>query len=215
MIIALIGPSGSGKTTIINNLKNWNYFKNKKVIIRKEDDFKIIRLAKFILGDKIFTEYKEQKFFIKDSKSIKSTLFSWVVYWFYPLAIYCEFLWTYFLYSTIWNNRVLLCDRYIYDYLVTLEEMLDIHNPVARFLIYRFPKPYSIFYLSINKDTSLTRNKDNIEGKITSSIILHESVIKKYNDLVRRLKILTIKNDNNILHTLSEIKDYIYALKSV
>lgn len=211
MIIACVGPSGSGKTTVINHLKHWEYFKERKISIWKEDDFKIIKLLKLILGDNIFSQYKEQKFFNNKPNSLKSIIFSKVVFFSYPLVIYLEFLWIYFLYTIIWRGRLLLCDRYIYDYLVTFEEMLGIRSPIVKYLIFKFPKPYLTFYLCIDKSISLARNKDNIKGKITVSSSLHESVIKKYTAIATQLGILSIGSGDRISSTIDEIKYYIQA----
>lgn len=211
MIIALVGPSGSGKSTIINYLQKCELLKTRNVVIRKEDDFFIIKLLKLILGDKPFSDYKQEKFFDKKSQSLKSKIFSQGVYWFYPLAIYCEFIWIYILYSIIWKNRILLSDRYIYDYLITFEEMLGIRSYFVRLLITHFPKPYLSFYLKISKKTSLSRNKDNIEGKITSRSNLHDNVLRGYNGIVSKLRIMVISSEQALLDTQNEIGYYIHA----
>lgn len=211
MIITCIGPSASGKTTIIKNLKDWDYFKGRKIVIRKEDDFKLIQFLKFILGDRLFTQYKEQKFFNDNPSTFKAIIFSTIVYWFYPWVIYLEFLCIYVLYSTLWRDRVLLSDRYIYDYIVTFEEMLHIKNPIAKFLILNFPKPYLSFYLKISKEKSILRNKDDIQGKITAFDSLHERVIKKYNNIATKLELIAVDSNDSVVNTVDQIKYYIYA----
>lgn len=211
MIIAFFGTSGSGKTTAINHLKDWDYFKGKKVVIKSEDDFIILNFLKSLIGNKQFNEYKEQKFFDRKPNSLTSIFFSWIVYWFYPIVIYIESLSIYLVYSTIWKNRILLSDRYIYDYLVTLEEVLNIKNPVTRFLMSNFPKPYLSIYLKISKATSLSRNKNNIKGKITTNVNLHERILKRYDKLSKNSGIVTVSSNKEINATVKEIRDYIGA----
>jgi len=210
MIIAIIGASGSGKTTIISHLKQWKFFKKSRVIVKDEDNFLILNFLKSIFGNKLFNEYKQQKFFNKAPQSLTSQLFSGVAYWLYPAIIYLEFLITHILYSTIWRNQVLICDRYLYDYLVTFEEMLNIRSPIMNFLVIRFPKPHLCFYLQISKKISLARNKNNIPGKITSSSDLHERVLRRYNSLAHQLAMIKVRGDQNKFDAVEEIEDYIY-----
>lgn len=211
MIIAFFGTSGSGKTTAINHLKDWDYFKGKKVVIKSEDDFIILNFLKSLIGNKQFYEYKEQKFFDKKPNSLISIFFSWIVYWFYPVIIYIESLSIYLVYSTIWKNRILLSDRYTYDYLVTLEEVLNIKNPITGFLMSNFPKSHLSIYLKISKATSLSRNKNNIKGKITTNVNLHERILKRYDKLSKNYGIVTVSSDKDINATIKEIKGYIWA----
>jgi len=211
MIIAIIGASGAGKSTIINHLKQWKFLKSKRIIVKEEDNFLILKLLKSIFGKKLFNEYKQQKFFNKEPKTLKAKLFSGIVYWFYPAIIYLEFMITHILYSTIWRKRVLISDRYIYDYLVTFEEMLNIHNRAVSFLINKFPKPYLIIYLKVNQQTSLARNKDNIKGKITANRKLHGRVLNRYNELASQLSILIVNSDGNKYTTIREVKEYLYS----
>ena len=101
MIIACIGPSGSGKTTITRNIRKWDYLNGRKVNIKEEDNFITLKFLKLIFGDKLFAQYKNQKYFNQKAFSYLSTIFSWAVYWFYPLIIYLEFITTHFIYTAV------------------------------------------------------------------------------------------------------------------
>lgn len=211
MIIAFTGTSGSGKTTVIDRLKKWDFLKRKKLVAKNEDDFLTFKVIKFFLGDKLFTKYKEGKFFNQKEASVGSRLFSFLVYWFYPLVIYFEFLWLHLVYSMIFKNRVLLSDRYIYDYIVTFKEVLNIYNPVVKILLENFPKPHLCFYLKISKKVAFERNKNSIEGKITALPSHHEKVVGEYDRLALKHKLLTVSGESNVQHEAEEVKHYIYA----
>lgn len=211
MIIAFTGASGSGKTTLINTLKEWNFLKSKKIIVKKEDDFLTFEVIRFLLGDKLFTRYKEEKFFDKKEASVGTKVFSFLVYWFYPIVVYLELLWLHIVYSIIFKSHVLLSDRYVYDYIVTFKKVLNIYNPIAKVLLNNFPKPYLTFYLKISKKTAVERNKNNIKGKITASPLHHEKVVEEYASLALKNELLPINAEANFQDVKREIERYILA----
>lgn len=211
MIIAFTGASGSGKTTLINTLKEWNFLKSKKIIVKKEDDFFTFEVIRFLLGDRLFTKYKEKKFFDKKEDFVGSKVFSSLVYWFYPIVVYLELLWLHIVYSIIFKNHVLLSDRYVYDYIVTFKKVLNIYNPIAKVLLNNFPKPYLTFYLKISKRTAVERNKNNIKGKITASPLHHERIVEEYTSLATKNKLLPINAEASFQNVRREIERHILA----
>ena len=58
MIIAFTGTSGSGKTTLIQHLKRWDFLKNRKIIIKKEDDFLTFKIIKLFAEDSYKIPFK-------------------------------------------------------------------------------------------------------------------------------------------------------------
>lgn len=201
MIIAFSGSSGSGKSTLINQVKKNKYFKDKKVIVKKEDDFVAIKIAKSIFGEKLFLDYKEDKFFPKKNNS-KSEIFSGLVHIFYPLVIYLEFILDHILYEGIFKSRILIKDKYIYSYLITFKDILKIDSAFVRSLYSRFPKPHLIFYMDISLQTSLKRNKNKVKGKITSQRSFHSRIIKSYKKLANSVGMIKINTDNNLKTSL-------------
>ncbi len=211
MIIAITGTSGSGKTTVIKCLKEWNYFKRRSLIVKNEDDFLTFKIIKFFLGDKLFSEYKQTKFFKKASGSVRISVFSFLVYWFYPLIVWVEFLWLHLVYSFLFRKHILLSDRYVYDYVVTFKEVLNIYNPLAKILLDNFPKPYLSFYLKIGEEIALERNKNNIKGKITADSKLHKKIVKEYGSQARKHDLIAISAESNVQDVHAEIKRYILS----
>ncbi len=210
MIIAFFGPSGSGKSTLLKEVKNFSEFSGKNVAIKKEDDFISIRLLRSLLGKKMFSDYKRIKFFEKNPTA-QLTFFSFLVQLFYPLFVYIEFLCEYLYYEILFRREILMRDRYIYDYFVTFKDMLKIKNWLVELLYCGFPKPTLIFYLSIDENTSIKRNKNNVPNKITSKQSFHEQVLKTYSQIAKANDILTIDTSDSLETSVRKIKFHVEA----
>lgn len=209
MIIAFCGPSGSGKSTLIEIIRRSPYFRSKKVVVKAEDRFILIELLEKLIGNKLFSAYKESKFFKSTKReSWNSQVFSFLVSLFYPAVVYLEFLMEYLYYEMIFKDKVLLRDRYIYDYSVTFEKVLKIHNRLNRYLFENFPKPYLLFFLKIKLSTSLRRNKNKIEGKITFRNSFHKGVLLTYSRIAKLRDLLIVDTDVEIEYSFQEIMRY-------
>lgn len=209
MIIAFTGTSGSGKTTLINLIKADNLFSHRKVIVRNEDNFVSINLLKNILGKGVFESYKQEKFFKAGNSNFKSRIFSGLVSFFYPLLVYLEFLCEYLMYELVFKSKVIVRDRYIYDYIVTFQDVLNIYNPLAKFLFSNFPKPYLSIYIKISHISALNRNKNNIKGKITYEQSLHAKVLATYERTAQKKNLLILENDKDLRDSERKIKGWI------
>lgn len=209
MIISFSGTSGSGKTTIISEIKKSGIFRNKKIIVRKEDDFLTIKLLKHILGEIFFVKYKEEKFFKKTYNSISYRLFSSLCYVFYPIVVYIEFLIEYVKYQLIFKKTILIRDRFTYDYLVTFENSLRINNKFVQWLYNQTPRPYLSFLIDVDIHIALKRNKNNIPGKITANKLFHENVLNHYRKIAKKHQLLAINNDGNLNEVVKQINSYI------
>lgn len=197
MIVALFGPSGSGKSTLLKKIKCFSEFADKNVAVKKEDDFISIRFLKSIFGHKPFSNYKKIKFFEKKPTG-QYELFSFLVQFFYPFFVYIEFFFEYLYYEVFFRKKILLRDRYIYDYFVTFKDILKINSWIIRFFYISFPKPSLLFYLSIDKETALKRNKNNIPNKITTKESFHAGVLNTYEQMAQIKNILTIDNNKSL-----------------
>lgn len=221
MIIAFCGSSGSGKSTLVRHIKALEYFNGKEVRIKQEDDFLTLRVVRIILGSKLFLEYKEQKFFNIPSTTLGSRLFSYVVYLLYPLIVYFEFLFDHIYYEIIFREKMLLSDRYIYDYIVTFKDALGVYNPVTRFLYERFPRPYLAIFIQINKATALERNKNKIPGKITASAAFHEKILQSYSQIAEQVGMFVVGGDKDLTVSVKKIekalvlKEKLLKIKSI
>lgn len=210
MIIAFCGPSSSGKSTLLKEVKKFTVFSDKEVLIRREDDFITIRVLKRIFGNKPFSDYKRVKFFEK-KVPLHLKIFSLFVHFFYPLFVYIEFLWEYLYYEVLCKEKVLMRDRYIYDYLVTFKDILKIYSRPMDIFYQTFPKPSLLFFVSINKETAMKRNKNNVLGKITAKELFHIDVLQSYAKLAKAKNIVSIDNTGPLEESINKVKFHIEA----
>lgn len=205
MIISFSGHSSSGKTSVICRLKNQALFQKKDVCVGEEDRFLTVRIAKFLLGNKIFSGYKDERLRQRPMNGISGKIFSFLVQFIYPAILYFDFLLEYIYYEKIFQNRVLLRDRYIYDYLVAFEDILGIHNNVIRYLFIHFPKPYLSFYIKIDAATALKRNKNTRRGRLERKKSFHDRIIGSYEKLASTKKMIFMDGSTNINKSVSKI----------
>lgn len=211
MIIAFCGHSGSGKTTIIYCIKKRFLLSKKRVSVGMEDHFLTVRLAKFLLGNEIFSKYKKKKFYRNPipAQNISDKIFSFTARFFYPFILYVDFLTEYIYYEVIFKEKILLRDRYIYDYIVTYENILGTQNTFIKHLFTHFPKPYLLFYIKINIATAMKRNKNTAEGRLEGEKLFHQRIIDSYNSMATESGWITIENDRTLNISIEKISHFI------
>ncbi len=208
MIIAFCGASGSGKSSLIKEIIDLKNFRNKKLSLYNEDDFVAVKISKLILGNKNFREYNESKM-SKEAKNKKNILFSSLVAIFYPLGIYLEYLYLYLYYKIIFSDRILLSDRFIYDYIVTLKQNLKIKNRFTEFMFINFPRPDLLFYLDIDPATAILRNKNAKRFSKTNSISYQAKIIREYMNVAKKKNMVTVNTKGEINDSLINIERHI------
>lgn len=210
MIISFSGPSGSGKSTIIAQIIRCKILGGKKVIVRKEDSFLTIKILKTILGENIFSDYKEEKYFNRRFNNIFYKAFSSFCYIFYPVVVYAEFLVDYIHFQIISKDTFLLVDKFIYDHEVNFKNILRIDNALVDWLFAHFPKPYLSLLIDIDlKNAAVKRNKNNISGKITAQEVFHKNVLNHYHKIAKKHHLLVINNNGNLENTMKQVNKYI------
>lgn len=207
MIIAFIGPSGVGKTTLINKILEMKLYKDAPISVKQDDDFTLIKLYKRLFRDNYIKNYNRAKMLGENDRNVIYFITAVV----YALIIYIEFLWDYIYYEIFFKSRILIKDRYIYDFLVTLEENLNIKIAFFQKLFLAFPKPYLCFYVDITPEEALRRNKNIMKKAITMKLEFHKKVIEKYRMIASNKKIKVINNMGNMInsidHIIKSIKD--------
>ncbi|MBL7036438.1 hypothetical protein ISR94_01130 [Candidatus Microgenomates bacterium] len=179
MIIAFSGCSGSGKTTLIRKSLKHSVLKNKKLSVKKEDSFLFLKAAKLLLGKKHVSQY------VEDKKVRKSTNNYYA--FFYSLFIYIEFLIEYIFYQKIFKNKIIIRDRYVVDYLVTIRKNLELDSKFINFLYINFPKPTLSFFVDANEKDIIRRNKNyKSEGWTSSPQKFLKGVVDEYKKLTKK-----------------------------
>lgn len=210
MIITFSGPSGAGKSTLIAELLKTDIFKNKKVVVKEEDDFFVINIAKRVLGENIFTKYKDEWYFQKKHEGISYKVFKGVSKICYPLVVYLEFLLFYIYYEILFRDKLLITDRFVYDSEVSFRTLMNINGLVFTYLYDCFPRTYHSFLIMIDLDNAaVKRNKNNRPGANTSTKGFHENVLKLYEKIGAKHKLLVIDNNRNLKKSIEEIKSHI------
>lgn len=209
MIISFSGTSGSGKSSIISKLVKSNLFNGKRVVVKEEDSFLVIKLLKTLLGEGIFLQYKEEKYFKKRYSSIYHKLFSSLSYLCYPIVVYIEFLIDHIYYQVLFKDTVLIVDKYIYDHVVIFKNALKIDNKFVRWLFGHLPKPYLSFLISIDYLNALKRNKNNVPGKITAEKIFHKKILADYKKVSEKHNLLVVDNNDDFKDTVKTIEMHI------
>lgn len=210
MIISFSGASGSGKSTIIAELQKQSLLKDKKIIVKEEDNFFIIKLLKYLLGNNIFAQYKDEKYFKKKFNGIPYKLFKALTYIFYPLVVYIEFLIEFLRYEILFKDTILFIDKFIYDHAVNFKHILNIKNRWIEWLYDHFPKPYLAFLIDINlTNASFIRNKNNIPGKVTAEVLLHKNILSSFGKIANKHNLIVIDNNGRLKTAVERVKTHI------
>src|SRR3989344_4079828 len=153
MIIVFMGGPGSGKSTHINKLLKSKILKNYEVVFKPEDKFFLLDIYKKLFGANTTSQFVESK---KHGvgKNFKMNFLRHLIAIFYPLAILAEYTLDYIHYEILSKNKILLKERYIYDYVVTLNCNLDINLKAINQIFLAFPKPFINVFLDVDARTS-------------------------------------------------------------
>ncbi|KKQ75907.1 MAG: hypothetical protein US96_C0002G0020 [Candidatus Woesebacteria bacterium GW2011_GWB1_38_5b] len=205
MIISFSGSADSGKSTLIDVIKDSEIFQTRKVKVKGDDDFFIIKAFKRIFGNTPTSAYNKNKLLGIQPADIKSSLWSTAVEMLYPLTVYLEFVYDYLIYEIVFPNKILLKDRYIYDYLVTFWCNLNINNRFVNFMFINFPRPTLSFYIRVKPETVIRRNKNQISGTKLMDLSFHYQTIRSYEQIANQKKLLTIKNDGSLSQSAQRV----------
>lgn len=197
MIIAFCGSSGAGKSSLISQAKKLKVFVNKNVVVKQEDDFYLIKIAKTILGGNRFAEYKKGAL-LNIGPSKNQSLIHRLIPYFYAAAIYLEFVLEYINYEIVCKHKIILRDRYVYDYLVTLNQNMGLNNGLINYSFEQFPRPYLIFFVKINRQEALKRNIQNkawLEHTGTKEKF-HKRILNQYYQLAKKKNLIILDSNN-------------------
>ena len=169
-IISFSGNNGTGKTTIAKELeKRLNAVGIEAHYIKEFDHF----LLKYL--HRIYHPYKGDNYnpyvgtkhdtpvssewhasFTKPENSFGLRVWTTLRPFVWPVAVWCDCLLEWCYYKTTARNKVVILDRYAYDYFVSFERH-GWSNRFLRFFYIHFPKPDIAFLLDARATTCLER----------------------------------------------------------
>ena len=214
MIIAFSGTSGSGKSTLIDGAKKLGIFSNKTVSVKEEDNFYPTRWVEKALGTDRFEECRTALFMNADFSRWPPLVRPLVPY-IYSFVVYTELLSDFIKYELIYRDRVVIKDRYIYDYLVTLNENVDFNNRFINYLFKKFPRPYLTFFVDVERRVALERNKENKVWMNHTGTRAghHKRVLKKYRQISKEKNLIRLDNNKDLKASLKIIEESLLAKK--
>ncbi len=150
MIIAFIGFDGTGKSTIAQNLKN-------KISKETNKDIKIMHGFRHLFLDIIVNKFKNTHAAKKHTTgSSKKGILSYI----WPFIVFIDSFLLYFYYKIKFRNKILILDRYFYDYIPSYQ-YLDIDKTGLLAILFKLiPKPNYIFSLTVEPEEAYRRKKE-------------------------------------------------------
>ncbi len=194
MIIAFMGNDGSGKTTIARAFREKLSRVGLTVEYREEFDYFIL---KYFL--KLFPTNKLGKMrnkFLKKEKVEKIPIYFKV----WPLLVWFDLLLEYIWIKAFKRNRIVIMDRYAYDFLMSWE-FLGYNTSFTKYLYLQFPKPDIPVILEVSPQVAYDRKKDTHDQSLDFYHIQRE----RYLELADKLKIQTINTEKDMECSLNEV----------
>jgi thymidylate kinase len=199
MIIAFSGFNSTGKSTLIKEISQLDILKDKDYRIKEEFNFLTNRIIYKIFNNNDLNNYKNERIIKKENKS-NNNLIKLLSY-LYPLFIYFELIIEYFYYERFFKRKILLRDRYAFDYLIGFRQM-NLSNFFFEYLFKNFPKPLFLAYLSTSKKDTKKRMKKKGFVFPESYIIKMKEIYDDFYNKSPIIKINTSKDKNTIINNL-------------
>jgi len=198
MIIALMGNDGSGKTTIGKELhrilKETFFFKD--VEYREEFNYFILKYIFRAFKKQISSARKE--FLNRQNRQKRKIFYIW------PYLVWIDQILAYCYYRIFKRHKILILDRYAYDFLMSWEH-LGYSNWFVRWLYKHFPKPDIAIILWCDPQKAYERKKDTHSYPLEFYI----AQTNKYLSFAKEMQIKTVDTSKDIKTTIFEILNMI------
>ncbi len=206
--LAIIGPDGSGKTSVAETLSKSLESHFDQVPMYIHGDFDILPRLKSLR--KIWAKIKRREMppdpdYTKKHAGAAAVPHSLVR----SLGYVCYYYWGYLLgHFTILlakaNNKIIIADRYFYDYFF-LRDSMRIPHWLLRLLIYFIPRPDLIVFLDADAEEIYARKNE---------LTIEE--IKRQQDIIRKIckwlpNYIAIDTHKGISQTVEQVKAAIFT----
>ena len=192
MIIAFMGNDGSGKTTISTYV--YRMFLSNDLPAYYKPEFEYF-LLKYIM-EKLGNQRKKltKSFISRTNFKNKSP-----VYKIWPYIIWLDFLFFWFFLKIFKRNKIIILDRYLYDFLISWE-YLGYSGKIVRLLYLTFPMPDKPFICKVSPQIAYAR-KGNYK------LDFYRVQTERYLALARYFGIQIIDTSKPIKETLQQITE--------
>ena len=175
MIIAFIGWDGTGKSTIRKMLMKRH--ENKFILIEGLNFPLMNRIKEIILSINYFKKNNIEKKHREKKEYKNGTEIFIANIWYSIVFIY----YIYYYVKSKLTNKILLFDRFIYDYYISLIYLKKNTNFIST-LFRLIPKPNLVFFFKANPTTSYNRKKHDHNNEVVyykeMKILYHEYLLK-------------------------------------
>ena len=192
MIIALMGIDGSGKTTIAKALKDRLEKMGKRVRYHAEFNYIFLNhLLKFFFRNRL---EKATRRYLEEERKRPPVFKIW------PYLVFLDCLIAYLKFKLLDRGKIIICDRYFYDFIIPFEALGDI-NWFIRRLFLSLPRPDLGFLLDVSPEIAYERTKDTHDVSVKWLTGWRE----KYLKLNQRLNFKVVSSEKPFEATMDEI----------
>jgi thymidylate kinase len=195
MIIGFIGFDGTGKSTITKNLKSLLEKNTNK-------DVEIVHGFNHLFLDFLTKRLENTKAAkLHNSASSKKSILSYI----WPFCVFLDSFFLYFYYKKKYANKILILDRYFYDYIPSYEYLKVDKIGLLKVLFSLIPKADYMFSLTVDPQKAYSR-KVSIGDIGNADLNYFKKQKKRYDILAEKLNIETIDTGKDaILSTINHI----------
>lgn len=196
MIIAFMGNDGSGKTTISTSVYRVLLSNGLQVYYKPEFEYFLIRYIMNLMG--------KQRENLMESLVSRTTIqnrsFAFKMW---PYIVWVDFLFFWLFLKIFKRNKVVILDRYLYDFLMSWE-YLGYANDLLRLLYLNFPMPDKGFVCRVSPQIAYAR-------RANYNINFYRVQTKRYEVLARYFDIQIIDTSKPLKETLEQVTEDVLA----
>lgn len=173
-IISFSGNDGTGKSTLVKALYHFLKEKGKKVECRAFFEHFLLEPIFNLFSSQKATGYRSNFNSLTERRSILHRL--------WPFIICLESSLTVAYFKIFKRNKIIIFDRYFYDYLVSYE-ILGLKSRVLDFLSRLIPHPDVVFILDVDFDTARERKRNDPSFEDKRFNLLRKRYLTRANNL--------------------------------
>lgn len=190
MIIAFSGNDGSGKTTHAKLIFNKLKLNNNKITYREEFNYKFIKFLLFPFSNSFINNKRD--LFLNSNKKYSVFFYGWII------LVYLNCIIEYIIFKTMYKNRIVILDRYIYDYYLSFN-YLGYTNKFIYFLFNKFPNPDKGIMLFSSPEVNLKRRLNN------HNIDYYKEQNNKYKIFFRNKNFIQINTSKSNIESINNL----------